>query len=240
MTPASPRWGPWSTMGWSLLVMGVFISVEIAFATAYWSATMGAHVAGSAADRFGKLSRQGDVLAVMGFLATPASLLALIAIVKLKGATFEEALALRMPEPRVLVRWLLVALAFAAVSDALTWALGQPLVPEYVAAVYRSAEGKGALWLAIVVAAPVMEEALFRGFMLTGLMSSRLGARGAVIVCALCWALLHPQYDAYGMATLFALGLLLGAARVTTGSILPPLAMHMAANLVATLEAALL
>jgi membrane protease YdiL (CAAX protease family) len=76
--------------------------------------------------------------------------------------------------------------------------------------------------------------------MITGLSSSRLGASGAVLLSALAWASIHGQYDWYGIVTIFALGLLLGAARVRTRSVVTPLVMHIAANLIATLEAALL
>jgi hypothetical protein len=57
-----------------------------------------------------------------------------------------------------------------------------------------------------------------------------------VLVTAGLWALMHIQYDAYGIATIFCLGVLLGFARARTGSLLVPLALHSVANLVATLE----
>jgi hypothetical protein len=139
-----------------------------------------------------------------------------------------------------LLRWLAAVVAFSLASDALTWMLGKPIVPEFMRAVYGSAESKGSLWFALILAGPVFEEALFRGFLITGLSASRLGGSGAIMVSSLAWALIHQQYDAYGIATIFALGILLGTARVKSGSLVTPIAMHMVMNLVATLEAALL
>lgn len=237
---APPRWGLLETSLWIVVVMAVFVAVQAAFAGVYLAATMDMRVAGRAAEEFERVSRNGDVLAVATFLSTPACLLAIFAIVKWRGATLEDSLALRVPDPRALGRWLLALLAFAALSDGLTWILGKPIVPEFMEQVYRSAEGKGALWLALVVAAPVFEEVFFRGFVISGLLGSRLGASGAILLSSLVWASIHLQYDAYGIATVFAMGLLLGAARVRTSSVATPLAMHMAANLIATLEAALL
>jgi membrane protease YdiL (CAAX protease family) len=54
------------------------------------------------------------------------------------------------------------------------------------------------------------------------------------------WAAIHLQYDAYGIVTVFILGLLLGVARAQGGTLLLPLAMHSAANLAAAVETAAL
>lgn len=241
MSAAAPRWGWLGTLLWGLVVMAVFYAAQAAFVLAYASGTMGNVRPEAMAAAIAKLETNGDIIAASLFLSTPAGLLALIAILKLKrGASFEDALALRAPGKGVLWRWMLAAIAFAAASDALTWLLGHPIVPAFMGTAYRSADGKVALWIALVIAAPVFEEIFFRGFAITGLAPSRLGAVGAVILTALLWAAIHVQYDAYGIATVFVLGLLLGTARVKTGSVLVPLAMHMTANVIATAEAALL
>ena len=83
-----------------------------------------------------------------------------------------------------------------------------------------------------------MEELLFRGFLISGLRPTRLGASGAVLASALLWSAIHGQYDLYGMASIFALGVLLGAARVKTGSVLVAIVMHGLSNAIATLETA--
>jgi membrane protease YdiL (CAAX protease family) len=88
--------------------------------------------------------------------------------------------------------------------------------------------------------APIWEELLFRGLLIAGLQPTRLGASGAVLVSAAVWALIHGQYDFYGIATIFACGLLFGAARLRTGSILVPIAMHVVQNALALLETAIL
>jgi membrane protease YdiL (CAAX protease family) len=65
-----------------------------------------------------------------------------------------------------------------------------------------------------------------------------MGPIGAVVVTSGVWAVLHVQYDAFDMATVFCSGLLLGTARLVTGSLLVPLALHAAVNLLATVEVA--
>ena len=90
--------------------------------------------------------------------------------------------------------------------------------------------------LAIVVAAPVSEETLFRGFFFAGVAHSRIGVPGAIILGSLIWALIHLQYDFYGMATIFFSGLLLGYVRFKTGSIYATMFLHGLMNLLATIE----
>jgi hypothetical protein len=59
-----------------------------------------------------------------------------------------------------------------------------------------------------------------------------------VVLMALVWSSLHIQYDAYGMASIFVLGLVLGTVRIKTGSLWGPLLMHALWNLAATVQIA--
>jgi membrane protease YdiL (CAAX protease family) len=220
-------------------VVGVFFAVQIGFYGVFVASTM-AHLPPEALTReMGKLTTNGDVLAAVTLISSPACALALIIIVALKhGASLSDTFALNVAPPAAFVRWLLALAAFAVTSDAVSWLIGEPIVPEFMEAVYRSADSKATLWFAIVVAAPLFEELLFRGFVITGLSRSRIGPIGAVIVAAVAWAAIHLQYDLYGIGTIMLLGLLFGAARVRTGSVVVPMALHMASNVIAMAEAA--
>jgi hypothetical protein len=103
---------------------------------------------------------------------------------------------------------------------------------------YQTAGIPPLLWLAVVVAAPLGEETLFRGFLFKGILHSRLGGAGAIVLTALIWAVLHRQYDLFDMANVFAAGLLFGYARLLTNSIYPCLLMHALMNLIATIQVA--
>ena len=92
------------------------------------------------------------------------------------------------------------------------------------------------LWMALVIFAPVSEEILFRGFLFQGFRHSRLGAARTVVLMALVWSSLHIQYDIYGIASIFTLGLVLGFVRLKTDSLWSPLLMHGLWNLVATVQ----
>ena len=63
-----------------------------------------------------------------------------------------------------------------------------------------------------------------------------MGPVGATVATALLWAALHFQYDVYGVTSIFVGGLLLGAARIRTKSILMPMIMHVAMNVIASIE----
>jgi membrane protease YdiL (CAAX protease family) len=105
---------------------------------------------------------------------------------------------------------------------------------------YVSTRPTWLIWVALVLAAPLFEETFFRGFVFKGLSSGPIRPLGALVVTAILWAIMHVQYDVYGIATVFLQGLLLGAARMTTQSLFVPIAMHAEANIVASVETAVL
>jgi hypothetical protein len=134
--------------------------------------------------------------------------------------------------------WLAISLIFMAASDCLGRFWGNPITAAYMKKVYQTAYFTPLLWATFLVAAPLYEETLFRGFMFRGIRQSPLGAPGAILITALGWALIHVQYDAFTIAQIFAGGILFGIARLKTGSIYPTLAMHSLWNLIATIEVA--
>ncbi|MDX1580695.1 MAG: CPBP family intramembrane glutamic endopeptidase, partial [Alphaproteobacteria bacterium] len=85
-------------------------------------------------------------------------------------------------------------------------------------------------FMAIVIAAPFFEEILFRGFIFEGLLRSKASWRGAIIITTLLWALLHVQYDLVGQMIIFGMGVLLGFARLYSGSVILPIILHIAFN----------
>jgi membrane protease YdiL (CAAX protease family) len=160
-------------------------------------------------------------------------------VVKLKKhSILGDYLALRPVPLKVLLRWFALLAALIILADIFTILIGRPIVPDFMAEVYATANPVWLLWIALLVGAPLFEEIFFRGFLFRGFASSFLGTAGTVLVTSGLWALMHVQYDAFGITLVFALGLLLGVARARTGSLVVPLVMHSAANLVATLETA--
>jgi hypothetical protein len=101
---------------------------------------------------------------------------------------------------------------------------------------YKTASFLFPLLFAVIIVAPIFEEILFRGFLFQGIRYSRVGPIGAIGITSFFWAVIHLQYDVYGITTLFALGVLFGIARFKTDSIHLLMVMHSLVSLVATVE----
>jgi CAAX protease family protein len=81
-------------------------------------------------------------------------------------------------------------------------------------------------WLVTGLIAPVTEEIVYRGFLLPGLMASRLGVAGSIILTATIFAAAHfPDNPVYAFGLLTG-GLILGLVRWLSGSTLLPMVMH--------------
>jgi membrane protease YdiL (CAAX protease family) len=83
----------------------------------------------------------------------------------------------------------------------------------------------------VVVVAPLGEELLFRGFLYRGWASSWLGVGGTILVTSLLWAMLHQQYNWYGILVIFCLGLLFGWLRQRSGTTTLTMILHALNNL---------
>jgi membrane protease YdiL (CAAX protease family) len=161
----------------------------------------------------------------------------IVGIAKLKrGSKLKDYLGLKVPRLRQLLVWSIITIALGALIDVILSLLHEHKIPEVMLKVYSSSEPRWPLWLAVVVAAPIFEEIAFRGFILKGLAASRLRWSGAVLVTSLLWAAIHWQYDRYEVSVIFALGLVFGAARALTNSILLTMWLHCLVNILASVQ----
>jgi len=232
----TPHWGLSATLLWSLPVSLLFALLQIA--TLYL--VMQPMEGPDNGEIFGNLENDGTLLALATLITSAGCSLLVMGIIRLKkGSRLRDYLAWRGVSPRVVLRWFLLLTVLMILSDALMAGLGRPIIPEFMARSYATAEPLWLLWLALIAAAPLFEEILFRGFLMRGLQGSFLGPLGAVLVTTLLWSSLHLQYDGYGIATVFVFGLLLGSARIVTRSLPLSIAMHAFINGVATLQTAL-
>ncbi|MDO8926471.1 MAG: CPBP family intramembrane metalloprotease [Sideroxyarcus sp.] len=183
----------------------------------------------------------GSIIAATTLVTTVICCALIAVIIKLKrGTRLTDYLAIRTVPLKTALFWLAGFSLFIAASDALTYFLGRPIVPPFMTATYGSANPVWLFWIALVIAAPLFEETFFRGFLFKGLASSSIGAIGAIVLTAFFWAIIHTQYDTYNIATIFCIGLIFGAARMHTGSLLMPLVLHAFSNVVSTAEVAFL
>ncbi len=229
------RWGFWATVIWALVVAAIYAVVLFTaiLGAADWSPADPADLS------FEQLMisgiSKGYSFPLASFLTTIVCCWSIAAIVRLKKhAVLREYLCLKPVAFKTMMKWIgLFAIVYVATTLVLIW-LDLPIGNDFMSTIYLNAKPAWMLWLAVVVAIPLFEEVFFRGFLLTGFASSFMRPIGAVLVTTALWAGLHFQYDAVGVAVVFCFGLLLGAARIRTGSLMVPLGIHALENLLAT------
>ena len=127
------------------------------------------------------------------------------------------------------ISWLLVGLLFSVVQIAIFTLCGLPS-SDFWHGIYLSAWLKPFLFVVMVIAAPAAEEVMYRGFLFRGLLATRLGAPGAVVITSLAWATAHMQYNLWERGAIFTLGLLLGTLRQNRHSLTIPFLIHAGVN----------
>jgi CAAX protease family protein len=229
--PALPQprpWGYWATLAWALLAAVASIVGAVSILVIVFP------------ERF---SPRGELDVRVAGITSLAAIAAEFAVF---------ALAARIAHWRVgnylgliLPSWREAAFGLASVSalviglDGITYLLGRDVVTQFQIDLYRSTSSAGALAVllfAVIVAAPVGEELMFRGFLFRGWIQKPGDLTFAVVIISAIWAALHTQYDWYGMIYIFLLGLLLGLVRWRSGSTLLTMGMHALVNAWATAQ----
>jgi HAD superfamily hydrolase (TIGR01509 family) len=236
--PTEPerRWGFWGSLGITVVILLAAILVQVGMAV-LWAVVI--TLRGQPFPH--NVASNGLLLALCACGSAPVIVALSWLFTKMRAGQGALAyLALRPAPIRTYIRWSIFLLLLVAVSDTITVLTSRPLVPTSMVDAYATAGFVPLFWLALIVAAPVAEETLFRGFLFEGTVHSRLGPVGAIILTSMIWASIHVQYDLYGILTIFVSGLFLGYARLRTKSIYLTMALHALMNLIATIETVIL
>lgn len=231
------RYGLLGTILWSCVIAFGFIVTQSFVLGLY----IGVNYGNVSAIRFKELVHtlqyNGMLLSLSTFMTLIVCSAMVLVIVKLKkGASFREYIGWRLPDWRLARRWAVLFFLFVAATDLFTWAIGKPIATEFMTTAYLSATMPWLLLGALIIAAPFYEELFFRGFLLVGLERSVFGPIGASVLSSALWAAIHVQYDIYGIAIIFLMGLLLCRIRLQSGSLPLTIALHSANNLWAIVE----
>lgn len=225
----SPVWGFWGTLLWGLGIGGAFVLVQVAVVSFYMGVVDSRPEAS-----FEQAATDGDMLAwaTIGsaFICT---FLTFIAVAFKKGSNPRDYLGLYAVDTGQVIRWTLLFIALLIGFELVTSLLDLPATPEVMREIYLSADSKLLLFVATVVAAAFFEELFFRGFLMEGFSRTALGPAGAVVLSAAFWSLVHVQYDAYGIATIFIIGIFFGLAKLRSGSTHFAMALHALNNAIA-------
>ncbi|MDG1480905.1 MAG: type II CAAX endopeptidase family protein [Myxococcota bacterium] len=122
-----------------------------------------------------------------------------------------------------------VSLAWGLLLEVLGVAAQQEIVALFMAR-WPSTEALLMVGYAVMVA-PLVEELLFRGFLLPPLVA-RLGSRGGVALTAFLFGMMHIS-DPQAVPPLIVLGSVLGWLRLRSGSLWPALVLHVGNNAMA-------
>lgn len=224
-------WGPWASLGWTLLMIFALVGVQIAVAVAFVAVRM---AAGARTD-LQELSTNGNLLAFSALASTPVALALSWALIYFRGCSAAKYLSLSRPSLRQAGTSAAGLVLVVAATDLTTWLLSRSIVSQAMVDAYRTAS-LPLLLLALLLAAPLAEETLFRGFLFRGIAQSRWGPGWAIALSSVSWASLHVQYDLYTIGTIVLMGVYLGWVRYRSDSLLLTMLLHAIANTIATIE----
>jgi membrane protease YdiL (CAAX protease family) len=241
--PTRPLSG-WSTVGWAVLAFVAWLAAEalvlIVFLTRWFAQNPGVPL------DIDKVAHDGYVVSIAAIASMAVQCGVVIFAVRRAQQPAAAYLGLvRRPHVREIVFCLGAVAILLVASDLISFSIGHDLVPPVMVEVYRAAREAGApaillLLIAAVIAAPIGEEIMFRGFLFRGWAASPLGVTGTIVLTSAVWAAIHVQYDWYGMVQVFCLGLLFGWVRARSGSTLLTMMMHSVCNIAATVETAVI
>jgi membrane protease YdiL (CAAX protease family) len=219
---ASTPWRP----GWALIAVALITVAGILAAIAFVGAANLSTPAGTGESP----AAQGHVaLTTLGVWQAVTIALTLLASA-LFGGRARDVLALRAP-PAGPVIYLTAILAM----------IGVQLLVSVVQYFFVSGDmfadlrpfvdlAVGPNWsLALVVVglgAPLAEELLFRGFLLSALAKTRAGFAGAALISTSLWTALHAGYSLIGIVEVFTIGLFFSWMLWRTGSLRVPIFCH--------------
>lgn len=235
--PCEP-WKFWASAAWALAALAAWVAVQVicAFVLFAW---FGAEAPAIVA----RQGEAGPIAIVISLLSAPAPILVLWFAIRTARCEFAEYMALVRPHRRDIFIGLACVVVLLPLGDLASHLTGRDVVPPFVVQAYKLARDNHTLVLlalAFSVAAPLMEEFVFRGFLFRGFSASRLGTAGGIVVASICWAAMHVQYELFFIVQIFLLGLVFGWLRWRSGSLTLTLGLHALINLSALIQTAII
>lgn len=223
-------------LGKSACYLLLFVGMQVLISVPFSLLIAGAELSGNTAMASQLSVWLYDNVMLLSFLSGLFTIAVILAFYLIRRKKLSEALWLRpLPAPTLLTGATL-APAFYLVVTVVLASLPYAWQENYSDAVAHL--DTGGLWafLAIVVAAPLVEEFIFRGLVLTRLTRAMPGWLAVLLSAAVFGALhSHPIQFAYA----FALGCFFGAMDLRTNSIWPSILAHFVFNLIGQIFSAL-
>ena len=230
--PYLPVWGPWPTTGLGLAIFAINTlaqaGVLITLAAREFLANPDLDILTMA----NNLITDGFMVSLAVIVSGAVGVVVTILFIKARRrASIREYLALVPLTRKQILISLGVTAGLVALLELISAMTGQVPDTGINLELYRTADPIALLWVAFVIFAPAFEEIFFRGFLFAGWERSRLGPVGTIILTSVLWAVLHVQYDLFGIVSILIMGIAIGIMRHKTKSLWSPLLMHFAWNL---------
>lgn len=235
--PRTP-WNAWAAAG---AAIGAFIVAMIAA----YGATVVAGALGLSSGSRGPGAPRDFTHAVIWLLAAQTILIVLTIIASgAFGGDWRDVLALHPPRgsPRVYVEAMALLVLLVGAYNILLLLLAREALLGDLKVFIELAHSPARLVAlpAIGIGAPLSEELLFRGFLLSALAASTIGFRHGALLTTAAWTSLHAGYSIFGLLEVFLVGLLFAWMLWRTGSLWVPLFCHAAYNSILMLALMLL
>jgi membrane protease YdiL (CAAX protease family) len=237
-------WGFWATIAFSLIAF-VVMSLIQGIVLVIYAAQQGTKFDlndKKFTESINNYALDGDLLGLAEIPSATVGVLLILWFASLrKSITVKQYLHLYWPRIGSILKWLGIMFLVMIGMQVVMVSLGVE-TPSFMTDVYGSTENKWLLWVAVVIGAPFFEEFLFRGFLFEGLRhsfskitNSAIGTTLTVLITSGIWAVIHMQYGWIEILSIFAIGIAFALARLKTGSLYVPIAMHMMMNFFASL-----
>ena len=235
-TPCDP-WKFWATGAWTAVALAAWVAVQfLVFIGMLFYLGIGDDAPSGEVE---KLAAHAVVISLIATLSIPAEIGVVALAIRFARCRFADYVALVWPSRHHLLAGIVFLVVLLPLADIVTWMSGRSIVPPFVIEAYKTARDSGTLWLftfALVVAAPLTEEIVFRGFMYRGLAASRAGVAGAIVIPSAIWAVMHVQYENFFIIQIFLLGVIFGVLRWQSGSTWLTIVLHGIVNLSSLLQ----
>ena len=234
---SSKIWGFWGTLLWGV-VIGILLFVGQIVPLIIYMIVVGESISFENLILFSQKVETDAFLLSVSVIGSALIVVPLVfGIAKLKrGSILREYFDLRGYSWRTFWRWMGVLLLLLIFEGFALEAMGVEQTPNFMLNIeYPNRLSIYLLLFSVMFMAPLIEEVVFRGFLLKGFSKTFMGVEGAVALTSLLWAVMHLQYEFAYVAVIFMIGLVFGYARIKTQSLFVPMTMHMVMNGIASL-----
>ena len=227
------RWNAAMTIAWTALIILVWQGL-----IALWvsSRAKAAGIVPDTADWMANAVLAGDLMKAVA-VGGAMCVLMIVAVIRLKkGSQLSLYLPFKKVAPLEFFKWLGLSLLVVLLVGNVFQYFGFE-ESKSMDGIMSQMRALPLMYVSVVLVAPIAEELLFRGFVISGLERLKLpdSPSLAVGISAFLWAMLHLQYHAHEMFQIFLLGVVLGFARLKTRSLVTPVVIHVVNNLAALL-----